>query len=192
MDLQNINDIQAISLYIQSFGLLAPAIVLGLFIIQAAFPVFPYIIMATVSGLLFGFGTGFLLSWVGALLGACLAFWLCRFLGADWVGCRIERHFGYKIQNIDSETAFWTIVLARIIPVVPTPIINIASALSGVSFRTFLFSSAIGKIPTAILYTGLGLCLFKIQDLKIIISLLVIILLIVISTRYLKKANAWQ
>lgn len=192
MDLQNMNDIQAISSYIQSFGLLAPAIALGLFAIQAALPLFPYVIMATVGGLLFGFRIGFLLAWIGALLGACLAFWLCRLFGAEWVSGRIESQFGYKIQKIDSETAFWSILLARIIPIVPTPVINIASALSGVSFRTFFLSSAIGKIPTAILYTGLGLCLFKIQDVKLALSILVVILLFMFSARYLRKVKALQ
>lgn len=192
MDLQNVNDIQVISSYIQSFGLLAPAIALGLFIIQAALPLFPYIIMATACGLLFGFQTGFLLAWIGALLGACLVFWLCRLLGADWISSRIESHFGYKIQKIDSETAFWSIILARIIPIVPTPIINIASALSGVSFRTFFLSSAIGKIPTAILYTGLGLCLFKTQDVKLALSILAVIIILAFFSRYLKRSRSLQ
>ncbi|MDD2511498.1 MAG: TVP38/TMEM64 family protein, partial [Syntrophomonas sp.] len=161
MDLQVLGSINGISAYLKSYGLLAPAVASALFIVQAVFPVFPYVLLAAAGGLLFGFKLGFFLAWSGALAGACLAYWICRLAGSDWVIKTIQHRFSYDIREIDTRLAFWSIIIARVLPVVPTPIINAAAALAGVPFWTFFFSSAIGKLPTALLYTGLGLCLFQ-------------------------------
>ena len=172
MDVHIFNNLYLMSAYLREFGFLAPFVAFGLFVLQAALPIFPYVILAAAGGLLFGWKMGFLLSWLGALAGACLAYWLCRYAGADWAQRVIKRRFNYDINRIDTGMAFWSILLARIIPVIPTPAINAAAALTGVSFWNFFFSSALGKIPTAILYTGLGISLFKYKDIRLTLILL--------------------
>lgn len=172
MDVHIFNNLYLMSAYLREFGFLAPFVAFGLFVLQAALPIFPYVILAAAGGLLFGWKMGFFLSWLGALSGACLAYWLCRYAGADWAHRVIKRRFNYDINRIDTGMAFWSILLARIIPVIPTPAINAAAALTGVSFWNFFFSSALGKIPTAILYTGLGISLFKYKDIRLTLILL--------------------
>lgn len=172
MDVHIFNNLYLMSAYLREFGFLAPFVAFGLFVLQAALPIFPYVILAAAGGLLFGWKMGFLLSWLGALSGACLAYWLCRYAGADWAQRVIKRRFNYDINRIDTGMAFWSILLARIIPVIPTPAINAAAAFTGVSFWNFFFSSALGKIPTAILYTGLGISLFKYKDIRLTLILL--------------------
>ncbi|MDD3023858.1 MAG: TVP38/TMEM64 family protein [Syntrophomonadaceae bacterium] len=191
MDLHNLNNIANLTAFIRSYGLMAPAIAFALFVIQAIFPVFPYIILTAAAGLLFSFKIGFLLSWSGALTGACIAFWLCRWLGAGWIIERFNTHFDFDLSGMDYRLAFWTIIIARIIPVVPTPLINAAAALSGVSFATFFFSSAIGKLPTALLYTGLGLSLFHIRDVKLSLTILGAILILIVAGRCLKQKKSF-
>ncbi len=187
--IQSFSNISLVSSYLKEFGVLAPAVAFGLFVIQAALPVFPYIILASVGGLLFGFEMGVFLSWSGALVGACLAYWVCRLSSADWVIGQIEKRFHYDLRKMNKEMAFWSIVIARIIPVVPTPLINIVAALSGVSFWNFLFSSAIGKIPSAVLYTGLGVCLFNSQDIKMTLLIIAAIIALVVVGRYFAKGK---
>jgi len=191
---QNVSDlsVSAVVNYIRTFGILAPVVAFFLFVIQAALPVFPYVILAAAGGLLFGFKTGFLLSWLGALAGACCAYWICKLLAGDWAARKIKERLGYNIEDIDNEMAFWTIIIARIIPIVPTPLINVAAALGGVSFWNFFFSSAIGKVPSAVLYTGLGICLFKSRDIKLSLAILGFILVLVLAGRYLRKKSRFN
>src|SRR5690606_1709480 len=85
---------------------------------------------------------------------------------------------GRSVTDHKLSTAFWSIVIARIIPVVPTPLINLAAAISGVSFWNFFFSSAIGKLPSALLYTSLGLCLVRMQDARLVLTLLGVTILL--------------
>jgi uncharacterized membrane protein YdjX (TVP38/TMEM64 family) len=173
--------------YIRAFGILAPLVAFVLFMVQAALPVFPYIVLAAAGGLLFGFKLGFLLSWLGALAGACLAYWICKLLGGEWAARKIKERWGYDVKRVNGEMAFWTIVLARVVPVVPTPIINVAAALGGVPFWNFFFSSAIGKIPSAVLYTGLGICLFQTRDIKLTLAIIAAIIALVAVGRYITK-----
>jgi uncharacterized membrane protein YdjX (TVP38/TMEM64 family) len=177
--------------YVRAFGMLAPLVAFLLFTLQAALPVFPYIVLAAAGGLLFGFKVGFVISWLGALTGACLAYWICKLIAGDWARKKIKSRMGYDLK-MDAEMAFWTIVIARVIPVVPTPIINVAAALGGVSFWNFFFSSAIGKIPSAVLYTGLGVCLFQTRDIRLTLGILAVILIIAVVGRYMRKKGRFN
>ncbi|MDD4238782.1 MAG: VTT domain-containing protein [Desulfotomaculaceae bacterium] len=183
------NNYQYVVAYINQFGLYAPLVAFLLFVIQAMLPVFPYVIMAAAVGFLFGFQQGIVLSWFGALTGACLAYWICRWFGIGDFLNKYYSHSGYDVSKLSPRLAFWAIVIARIIPVVPTPLINVGAALGGVPFSTFLVSSAIGKIPTAVLYTGLGLALFQARDVKTILFIIVGGLSILLLIRY--AANRW-
>lgn len=176
--------------YVQSFGIMAPLAAFILFAVQAALPVFPYVVLASACGMLFGFKLGFFLSWSGALLGACVAYMFSRWAGGNWARQKILSRWGYDMRHFDRETAFWGILLARIIPVIPTPIINIAAGISKVPFWHFFFSSALGKIPTALLYTGLGISLLRNRDVKSSAIILVIILLLAWAGRCYSKGRA--
>ncbi|KUG04356.1 membrane spanning protein [hydrocarbon metagenome] len=163
---------------------MAPIVAYVLFALQAAFPIFPYLILAAAAGMLFGFKLGVLLSWAGALTGACLAYGICRILGSDRPNNFIKKHLGYDARDLDKEMAFWSILIARVIPVIPTPVINVAAAISEVPFWNFFFSSALGKLPTAVLYTGLGICLFNAKDIKLVILILAAVLLLALAVRF--------
>ena len=183
------NNYQYVIAYINQFGLFAPLVVFLLFVIQAMLPVFPYAIMAAAGGFLFGFQQGIVLAWFGALTGACLAYWICRWLGLRSLLNKYYTRSGYDASKFSPRFAFWTIIIARIIPIVPTPLINMGAALGGVPFPTFLLSSAIGKIPTAVLYTGLGLALYRARDVKTILFIIAAGLSIMLLMRY--AANRW-
>lgn len=187
MDFADLTNINTVTSYVRTFGIFAPLVAFGLFVVQAALPVFPYIILAAAGGLLFGFKIGFLISWLGALMGATLAYWVCRLLAAEWAERKIRQRFGYDINRTDSWMAFWGIVIARIVPVIPTPLINAVAAVGGVSFWNFFFSSALGKIPSAVLYTGLGLALFKTRDIKLALLILAAIITLAVLGRYYTK-----
>ncbi|HHW60443.1 MAG TPA: TVP38/TMEM64 family protein [Syntrophomonadaceae bacterium] len=173
--------------YIRGLGLIAPIFTFVLFAVQAALPIFPYILLAAAGGIIFGFKLGLFLAWSGALAGACLAYWICRIIGYQRLSDYLERRWQYRIPALNPSASFWTIVAARVIPIIPTPLINLVAAVSGVPFWTFFTSSAIGKIPTAVLYTGLGLAFFSVKDIETILYLLGGLILLVALLRYLAR-----
>lgn len=180
-------DTQYLAHCISQFGIWAPIIAFVLFVIQAVFPVIPYLVMAAVGGILFGFKMGAFIAWAGALTGACLTYWLIKRLGYRSFIKWFYHSRGYDLRRFNASAAFWTLVLARIIPVVPTPVINAGAALGGIPFSTFLYSSAIGKIPTAVLYTGLGLAVFNAHDVESVLFIISVALIILVSIWYLAR-----
>lgn len=175
------------SSYVRDFGVWAPLVTFLFFVIQAALPVFPYLILAAAGGMLFGMKIGFLLAWTGALTGASLCYWVCRWLGHAPLSEWLMNRYGFKLDNHDPRVAFWSIVVARVLPFVPTPFINIAAAVGGVPFWNFFFSSAIGKIPTAFLYTGVGLALFNARDINTILLIVAGTVVLLLGLKVLAK-----
>lgn len=165
MGIADLSNINAAVDYIKSFGSLAPVAAYILFTFQAAVPIIPYVILAGAAGLIFGFWPGFIIAWLGALSGACILFLLVRINKWNWLYVRINKRYKIDITSIKGWYGFWAIFLSRVLPVVPTPLINILSGISGISFWIFLIASALGKIPMAAIYTGLGNRLYVSGDL---------------------------
>lgn len=180
-------NLTVLSDYVQHFGAWAPAVAFLLFIIQAALPIFPYIILAAAGGMLFGLKLGFILAWTGALTGTCLCYWACRLLGHTPLSQWLYSRYGYDVDNHNPTVAFWTIMISRVTPFVPTPFINIAAALGGVSFWNFFLASAIGKIPVALLYTGLGLAIFNARGVNTILLIIVGTIILLLGVRVLVR-----
>lgn len=181
-----------LSSYVQQFGVWAPVVVFILFVIQSAVPVFPYIILAAGGGLLFGFKTGVLLAWSGALTGSCINYWLCRRLGYEKVSRWLYKRYGYKKEKQSASIAFWSIVVSLVLPFMPAPLVSAAAAFGGISFWNFLLALAIGKIPTAVLYTGLGLALFKAREVDKILLIITATIIVLLGLKMLGRKYSVQ
>lgn len=182
-------DLASVNQYITEWGALQPFLVWMIFVIQAMLPVFPYLVIAAAAGALFGFKIGFLVAWLGAVCGCCIGFVCCKLLGAEWAREKILSRYGYDLRQIAPETAFWTIAAALIIPFVPTPLVNAAAGLSGISFKNFFLSILIGKIPTAVLYTGLGVCMFGMRDVRLTVIVISCIIILLALGRWFSKGK---
>lgn len=186
--MHHLHHLSYISDYIRSFGYFAPSVAIILFVIQAAVPIFPYAVLVAASVILFGAKIGFLLSMMGAMLGSILCYWACRKLGAEWFNRMILGRWGYDTSKIDTSIAFWGIVLAHLVPVFPSAVITAAAALGRISFGSFVVSSCLGLIPATLAYTGLGLFLFHMQDIrKVLLSLAVILVVFFLCKGVVKK-----
>lgn len=129
--------------------------------------------------MVFGRLIGFLLAWVGALSGACFLFWISGTLGKQFFTKKLKKRFNFDIRKQEDKNIFILILLSHIFPVVPTPVINIGSGISGVPFRIFFSSSALGKIPWAIIYASMGNYLVQTQN--VINTLIMIAIVFLIS-----------
>lgn len=164
--------------YIHSFGVLAPVIAFVLAVIHGVFPFCPYIILTGAIAAVFGVWWGFALTWSGALLGSALSFVLARYFGQDWFQRLVKRHYGTQWAFLNGSGAFWTILMGRIIPVVPAPVINLGAGISSVSFPVFFVATGLGKLPLTVAYTFLGYAVLRSRyTWEIVIGLTVVCLL---------------
>jgi len=179
----NFHQLSYVGDYIRGFGLLAPGMALLLFSIQSAIPIFPYGVLVAAAVVVFGGKIGFSLAMMGALLGSSLCYWTCRELGADWFNRKILRHWGYDTNRINHSLASWGIVVAHLVPFVPSAMINMAAALSRISFLRFLLSTVIGLIPLTLAYTGIGIVIFYVQDIPLVLVVLSLIVIMMLGIK---------
>ncbi|GAK08726.1 TVP38/TMEM64 family protein [Geomicrobium sp. JCM 19038] len=121
------------------------------------FPVIPYPIIGGILGAIYGPYLGSLVTWIGSSLASIVMFVFIRY-GYQDLGQRILNRYTTlsKLNLLFERNAFMTIFLTRLIPIVPSIIVNVYSALSRVGFLTYTIASSIGKIPSMILFATVG------------------------------------
>lgn len=131
--------------------ILAAFISIGLNIIVAITGVLPsaFITVGTVS--VFGFKMALLILILGEAAGAIVSFILYRkglhkLLSKPKIN-RKENKFLRRLKNTDGMTAFFIVVLLRIIPFVPSGVVTLTAALSKMKLTSFSVASTLGKIP---------------------------------------------
>lgn len=115
----------------------------------------PKNVLSIAAGLTWGFGFGALLVYLGALLGATLAFVIGRVLGRE----AIERFTGARVARVDAllrRQGLVTVIGARLIPVLPFTIINYTAGLTSVRRGDYALGTALGIIPGTLAYVALG------------------------------------
>ncbi|TLP79826.1 TVP38/TMEM64 family protein [Nesterenkonia sphaerica] len=115
----------------------------------------PKNMLSIAAGVLFGFGPGLLMVYLGALLGAAGAFWLGRWLGRS----AVERFTGTRVARVDEILqghGFATMAGVRLIPVLPFTVINYSAGLTSVGWWPFAAGTAVGMIPGTASVVALG------------------------------------
>lgn len=156
--LQNPEDLQA---FVEQWGLLSIFVDLAIITVLALFPVIPFVLMAGINILLFGWIGGFLLSLSGSLIGASLGFWLARTLGQTWAQPKMTK-LG-KWSALLRGNSFSVVLLSRLIPVLPAAAVNYAAGLSLMSFPSFFLASLLGKLPMVLWESWVGHDLWRIS-----------------------------
>lgn len=126
-------------------------------VLMALFPVIPYPIVGGLLGAAFGPLLGGVITWTGSIAASLLMFLFVRYGYQDW-GSRVisSRKSLSRFTELFEKNAFLTIAFARLIPFVPSIMINIYAALSRVSLGVYAIASALGKVPAMLLFAVVG------------------------------------
>ena len=118
-------------------------------------PAGPTAVMTVLGGLLLGFGTGLVAVLGAAAVGAVSAFLLSRVLGRDAVRSLTGQRFASLDERVRAH-GFATVLLARLIPLVPFSTANYAFGLTSVSTRTYAGATVLGIVPGSAVYVAVG------------------------------------
>jgi uncharacterized membrane protein YdjX (TVP38/TMEM64 family) len=138
-----------------SYGPWAVVISAALMIAQAVVAPIPGNIVSITNGLVFGPLWGALLSWVTMTAGASISFVLSRSFGKP-LALRFAGESMGKADRFFKKYGKQAMFLSRIIPFVPFDAVSYAAGLIGVPYSTFLLATAIGTIPSILIYSYLG------------------------------------
>lgn len=131
--------------------LVAPLVMAGV----AVLPI-PAEAPAMLNGALFGPVAGTLITWFGALLGALVSFEIARALGRPVAGRIVPRATLDRADALVTQAGWTGLLVLRLLPMVAFTAINWGAGLTSVSRWTFVWTTALGIIPGAILFTASG------------------------------------
>lgn len=131
-------------------------LVIIVMMILHSFVPLPAEIVAIAAGASYGLLLGTIIVWIGAMLGAIVAFALARWLGQPFVERILSEKYRKKLTKWRHEGGTQTLFLSRFIPVISFNLINYAAGLANVRWWTFLWTTAIGIIPITSLSVFIG------------------------------------
>lgn len=111
----------------------------------------PGVLMSFVGALLFGVWEGTLYTWIGATIGATLAFLLAKALGRDFV----DQLLGGRLQSLDQrlrERGFVSLLVVRLVPLFPFNGVNFGCGFTSIRVRDYVLATAIGIVPGTFVY----------------------------------------
>ncbi len=131
-------------------------------------------VMSLAGGALFGLLVGVIIVSFASSIGATLAFLFSRFLFRDWV----QKKFGDKLstinKGIEKEGGFYLFTL-RLVPYFPFFVINLLMGLTPIRIPVFYAVSQLGMLAATIVFVNAGTQLARIESVKEILSLELII-----------------
>ena len=142
-------DIQETAEYIKSYGEMAIvfSFLLTLFVNALGFP--PAIIFSTANTLIFGIFWGIVLSVVAETVGVTISFLLLRFFFRDSAKQLIKKNkFLSSVDKYSSKKGFLVMLIARMVPYIPSGVLNAVGALSSLNLRDYFLASFVGKFPS--------------------------------------------
>lgn len=183
-------DISATVEYIRGYGEWAAvfAFFLTLFVNTLGFP--PAIIFSTANVMLFGIVPGIILSCAAETVGVTVAFLLMRFYFRDAAEKVIAKSpFLSKIDRYSGSKGFFVMLIARMIPYVPSALLNAIGALSSIRLRDYMIASFVGKFPSTGIEAIIGHDLIVQQEdhTRLVVVILCAVVLIAGAWRYEKR-----
>ncbi|WP_078391299.1 TVP38/TMEM64 family protein [Shouchella patagoniensis] len=180
---------ESMLLWIQSFGQQYLIVTALIATVLALFPIIPYPITGGLIGAAFGPITGSLITWIGSSSASILMFILIRYAYQDYGLSLINRfHTTSKITVLFEKSAFMTIFITRLIPIIPSILVNAYSALSRVKTSHYVFASSLGKVPSMILFATVGNAVLQDPATLFMIGIYYFIFLIIVYVGY----RSWQ
>lgn len=149
-------DVTAAREYILSFGIWAPVVSFFLMILQSVVAPLPAFIITFANAGLFGWVKGAILSWLSAMAGAALCYYIAKLLGRDVVEKLTSRTALEKIDEFFKRYGKYAVLIARLLPFISFDIVSYAAGLTSMSFWSFFVATGLGQLPATIVYSYIG------------------------------------
>ena len=139
---------------VDAAGWLGPVVFVAIYIGWTVL-LLPGVVPTLVGGAMFGVLAGSILTLIGAVAGATLAFLVARRLGR----APIKELAGARAAGVErwvGRHGSLALLYARLVPIVPFNVLNYAAGLASISTRSYVLATAIGIVPGTVAYTALG------------------------------------
>ncbi|MCL6606118.1 MAG: VTT domain-containing protein [Paenibacillus sp.] len=102
----------------------------------------------------------FFLSWIGEVSGSAVSYLLYRkgtLTYKEKYRPNKSIRWMSQIQTLSPKRQFFSMIIARSAPLIPSSLVTLICVISKVGFSSFIVASAIDKIPSLVLETLIGM-----------------------------------
>jgi len=142
--------------YLQAWGAWAPLVSALSMIFSSVIAPIPSLVVTLANGWLFGTFWGTLLSWSSSMAGAVLCFYIARGFGRPAAEKLVSKKAVNFVDNFFRRYGTNSILIARLVPVVPFDPVSYVAGLTPMSFWRFFIATGIGQLPATVAYSWIG------------------------------------
>lgn len=153
----------ALKLWVEAHPFSAPILFIGVYILSTAFSVPGGAILSIIGGFLFPQPLCTIYVVVGATIGATLLFLAAKTALGDLLKQKASP-FLKRLESGFKKNQVSYLLFLRFVPLFPFWLVNLAPAFFSVPLKTYLWTTAVGIIPGAFVYTQAGRGLEAILD----------------------------
>ncbi|MEH6650329.1 MAG: TVP38/TMEM64 family protein [Motiliproteus sp.] len=136
-------------------GMAGPLVIVAAMSAAIVFSPLPSAPIAMAAGAIYGHYEGTFYVFVGALLGASVAFGIARVLGFnaahDWLD---QRFPAWKLG--DQQRLMWLVMLSRLLPFISFDLVSYAAGVTQLSYGRFFIATSVGILPASFLLAHFG------------------------------------
>src|SRR3546814_17379702 len=114
-----------------------------------SFLLFPAEFVALANGMLYGPVWGTIITWIGAMLGAFLAFGLSRAFGRPFVETVVARRHWHRLDDWTGEHGAQMVLLDRFVPVISFNLLTYRAGLARIAWLSVGWATDIDTPPIA-------------------------------------------
>ncbi|MGL4465542.1 MAG: TVP38/TMEM64 family protein [Planctomycetia bacterium] len=137
--------------YMDGFDPTAKRLVFVGFYAVGAVLMVPGTLLSFAGAVLFGAYEGTLWTWIGAVIGATLSFFVARRLGRSFVDRLLAGRFDAFDRKL-RENGFVGLLVIRLLPIFPFAGVNFGSGLTSIRFKDYILATAVGILPGVFVY----------------------------------------
>ncbi|MEH6472761.1 MAG: TVP38/TMEM64 family protein [Halopseudomonas sp.] len=149
------SDPQVIIDFARQSGMAGPLVIVAAMTAAIVFSPLPSAPIAMAAGAIYGHYEGTFYVFVGALLGASIAFGIARVLGFnaahDWLN---QRFPAWKLG--DQRRLMWLVMLSRLLPFISFDLVSYAAGVTQLSYWRFFIATSVGILPASFLLAHFG------------------------------------
>ncbi|GAC1430455.1 MAG: hypothetical protein NVSMB68_02770 [Thermoanaerobaculia bacterium] len=131
----------------------APLAFIGLYTVFNVF-LLPATILSLTAGVVWGWLAGGLWVLLASTVASAVPYFIGR-SGSGWANRLLEKRAG-RIHRALRNEGFMTLLLMRLVPIVPYNVLNYAAGVAGIKVRDYLLATFIGTIPGIFIFTYLA------------------------------------
>ena len=142
--------------FVDGLGWAGPLALIAGFVLQAVLPVLPALVLTAVTARAYGPYEGFLIVYLGTLLGAAAGYWLGRALGNALIRTLVGERTRLKVHEFTERHGTQGVLMIRLMPILSADVMNLVAGAARMEFRPFMLATAAGALPVTVLVVWLS------------------------------------